>query len=440
MGIENTNITIPAETSDLGTKVKPKRKILRWIVLGLVCLLTWVLWPIYGFVSNQFEVARFPLGWQSLPADMPIDENIYNPSFSRAGQKATKLLAQRREAISAPSISAAIVIEGELVWASAIGWGDIKNKIPVTTKTTYRIGSTSKAVGITGLARLVSKGQIDLDRPIGTYATDLPNPAWENFTAKQLASHTAGLAAYEENNDWIGFYQSLALTTRYDDPQDALSVFDGADILFTPGDDFHYSGFDNILLSAVMQQASDQPYDDVMIGEVFSPLGLKVTGPDHLRSKDQPFAQSYQTKGEKFKLWREVDLSHKIAAGGYASTPSEIARLGAAWLDDDFMSPSVRETFWTPVKLSNGQVNEQNYALGFRRSNWTIPEVGEITFLNHGGVSKGAQCWLMIIPEHNMSVAISINRRTDDFFDFADIYVDLLAEFIPAIAAKEEGP
>ena len=46
----------------------------------------------------------------------------------------------------------------------------------------------------------------------------------------------------------------------------------------------------------------------------------------------------------------------------------------------------------------------------------------------------------MIIPEHNMSVAISINRRTDDFFDFADIYVDLLAEFIPAIAAKEEGP
>lgn len=44
----------------------------------------------------------------------------------------------------------------------------------------------------------------------------------------------------------------------------------------------------------------------------------------------------------------------------------------------------------------------------------------------------------MIIPEHNMSIAISTNRRTDTFFDFADVYVDLLEVFIPAAEQREK--
>ena len=85
--------------------------------------------------------------------------------------------------------------------------------------------------------------------------------------------------------------------------------------MFTPGDDFHYSGFDNILLSAVMQQASDQPFDDFMTGEVFSPLGLKVTGPDHLRSKDQPFAQSIKPKARSLSSGERSILVIKLRLG-----------------------------------------------------------------------------------------------------------------------------
>lgn len=394
--------------------------------------LIWVGWPLYGFVSNQFEVARLPLAWRTLPADMPRDQLVLNGAFEEAAASSMDILERRRAKINAPSLSAAIAIDGELVWAGAVGWGDVANKVPVTTQTAYRIGSTSKAVGITGLARLVSAGAIDLDTPISTYAEALPNETWGAFSARQLASHTAGLAAYEENNDWLGFYQSLALTTRFNTPKDALSVFDGADLLFEPGTDFHYSGFDNVLLSAVMQDAADQPFDDVMSRYVFEPLELNTTRPDHLRDADVLFARSYQAKGDRVKPWRRVDLSHKLAAGGYVSTPSELALLGAAWLDEDFIPSEVREDFWTPVRLSNGDINEQDYALGFRRKSWPIEGVGEVIHLNHGGVSKGAQCWLMIAPEHGIALAISTNRRTDNFFDFADVYVDLLAEFIPA--------
>jgi len=131
-------------------------------------------------------------------------------------------------------------------------------------------------------------------------------------------------------------------------------------------------------------------------------------------------------------------LSHKLAAGGYVSTPSDLALLGVAWLDDDFIQPDIREHFLAPVQLSNGEVNDNDYALGFRRKLWNIKGVGEVEHLNHGGVSKGVQYWFMIIPEHNMSIAISVNRRTDNFFDFADVYVDLLEVFIPTAEQAEK--
>lgn len=394
-------------------------------------LLIWILWPIYGFISNQFEIARLPFGWHALPENAHSDTNLYNPEYEGAGKSALKILEQRRAEISAPSLSAAISIKGELVWAGAVGWRDVKNNIPATPTTAYRIGSTSKAVSATGLARLVNKRVIDLDAPISTYVKKLPNKSWTHFTSRQLASHTAGLAGYEENNDWIGFYQSLALTTHYENPEKSLSVFNNADTLFKPGTGFHYSSFDTVLLSTVMQEAANQPFNSVMNEYVFAPLELKVTQPDHLRNAETEYAISYQANGNRIKPWRRVDLSHKLAAGGYVSTPSELALLGAAWLNPDFIPANIREDFWRPVTLSNGSINEQDYAVGFRRKSWPINGT-TVEHLNHGGVSKGAQCWLMIVPDHDISLAISTNRRTDDFFDFADVYVDLLEIFIPA--------
>lgn len=399
----------------------------------LIVLIIWLGWPIYGFVSNQFEKARLPFAWVELQENAPAKQELYDETYFAAGNTSLQLLADRRSKINAPSLSAAIAIDAKLVWAGAVGWQNVKADIAATPSTSYRIGSTSKAVTATGLARLVTSGNLDLDVPISTYSPDLPNALWADLTARQLASHTAGLPGYEENTDWIGFYKSLALTSHFNNPKDALSMFDGAELVYPPGTDFLYSSYGTILLSAVMQEASELPYLSLMNETVFSPLGLHTIEPDTARNNLEHRAVSYQTKGRQVKPWRSVDLSHKLAAGGFVASPSDLARLGAAWLDEDFIAPDVREDFWEPVRLTNGNVNIQDYAIGWRRKTRTIKGVGSLTHLNHGGISKGSQFWLMIVPEYGISVAIATNRRTDAFFDFADIYEDLLEEFIPII-------
>jgi serine beta-lactamase-like protein LACTB len=44
--------------------------------------------------------------------------------------------------INAPGMSAAVGIDGKLVWAGTAGWADIEQAIPVSTNTPFRVGST----------------------------------------------------------------------------------------------------------------------------------------------------------------------------------------------------------------------------------------------------------------------------------------------------------
>ncbi len=408
------------------------------ILAGVSALLLWFVWPLFGYVSNSYTFAQLPFGWTKLPDNAPQSQVLYDPRYTLNGDAALAAIANWRRKIGSPSISAAIAIDDQLVWAGSSGWQNVAMQAPATPRTRYRIGSTSKSVTATALARLVAAGKLDLDTPISTYMPNLPNKNWPGLTARQLASHTAGMPGYENNTDWQGMYESLVLRRHFDDPEQAVQMFDGTRMLFTPGADFFYSSYDVVLLSAVMQAVAGKPYLEMMADEVFTPLALTSIGPDEPVSINNAIATHYQRSKYGIKPWRKVDLSLKLAAGGFVATPSDVAVLGASWQNDDFIQAAVREDFWTPVRLKNGKVNRQDYALGWRRKNYKITDVGMVLNLNHGGISKGSQCWLIVMPDYNISIAISMNARTDAFFAFADLYEDVFREFLPA--PKADAP
>lgn len=125
--------------------------------------------------------------------------------------------------------------------------------------------------------------------------------------------------------------------------------------------------------------------------------------------------------------------SHRLAGGGFISTSSDLVKMGNAFLDDEFISEKTRNTFWTPQKLPDGSETPNGYSLGWRVLTRNIdPDVGEITFANHGGVSRGAQSWLMVIPEHNISIAVNINSNTKVFWDFGKVSMQILKPFLLA--------
>lgn len=68
------------------------------------------------------------------------------------------------------------------------------------------------------------------------------------------------------------------------------------------------------------------------------------------------------------------------------------------------------------------------YALGWRANQKEL-HGHETTIINHGGVSRGAQSWLMIISAYSMVVAVNINVNTDISWDFGVVSIQLAKLF-----------
>lgn len=416
----------------------------QWIrraaLLAAVALAGYLLSPVYGFYAHKGALPLPPTGWQPLPEDTPATHTHAATVTRESADAALARLAAHRDRIGAPAITAAVARGGEIVWTGAVGWADLKSHRPASADTAFRIGSTSKAVTATVFARLVDEKTLTPDTTVASLMTPLPNAAWSDITLRQLASHSAGLPHYKENTDLGGLYRSIALNRHYTDVRDAVSVFDSSDLLFEPGSDFSYSTLGTVLLGAALSDATDQTYRALVREHIARPLGLGSLAPAPRRgTADNGVATSYLVDGTRYRRWRPVDLSHRLPGGGFVATSSDLARLGSAWLDERYVSAPTRNEFWTHQALSDGTLNEQHYALGFRVSERDFDGVGTYLQANHGGVSRGAQSWLMIVPGLDLAVAININRKTERFGDFLEVDAALLRIFANDAAALKDA-
>jgi CubicO group peptidase (beta-lactamase class C family) len=357
----------------------------------------------------------------ALPAPpAPYTETLGDARWHDVAAAARTTLEDARLRHGLPSLSVAVAIKGEIVWAAANGWADLESRTPASLNTRYRIGSTSKAVTATVLARLVDQGTMSLDAPASTWARDLPNREWHALTPRQLASHTAGIVDYDQNRDLAGLFHSIRERKQFATVTEALSVFDGNELRFSPGSGFRYTTFDVVLLSALMEKAANTPFLELLDREVTRPLGATSLSADHQDRAVSDRATFYYRKDGILKPWAKVNHSYKWAGGGLIGSSSDLARIGSAWLDPAYIAPATREAFWTPQKLANGEVNEQSYAIGWRShpNKRLLGADRPVWNVHHGGVSKGAYSWLVIYPEHHLVVALNTNARPEEFDDF----------------------
>lgn len=403
--------------------------------------------PVYQFYAHRGKVPMPFWGYVDIPQDIPSRNEVHQAEYQQAAESALTLLKAHRQKINTPGISAAVAIDGEVVWAGTAGWADIADNRPLTPDSQFRIGSTSKALTATLFARMVQDEKLTLDTPLNQLTLGSRNPHWQNITPRQLASHTAGLPHYKENTEAVGLYRSIALNSSYRDVLDAVALFDDSDMLFSPGEDFSYSSYGTVLLSAVLQETGGKPYQTLMQETVLKPLTMVHTTPTtvsvHAEQEAANLATFYWREDEslpRVRPWRDVDLSHRLAGGGFISTPSDLVKLGSGFINNDFISEPVRAAFWTPQTLNNGDVNEQHYAIGWRVHDSDLGEgIGKVKIANHGGVSRGSQSWLMVIPQYRMAIAVNINSKTETFWDFGRISFPLARTFILSRTSKDQS-
>src|SRR5579885_2666904 len=131
----------------------------------------------------------------------------------------------------------AVVQDGKVILSKGYGLRDVKNQKPVTTKTIFAIGSSTKSFTVTSLAALADQGKLDWDRPVREYLPDfrmMDQFASERMTPRDLVTHRSGLPRHDlmwYSSPWTR--QDIFERLRYLEPsKDFRTTFQYQNLMF----------------------------------------------------------------------------------------------------------------------------------------------------------------------------------------------------------------
>ncbi len=320
-----------------------------------------------------------------------------------------------REDLGIPGISAAVGIDGMIVWSEGFGFSDLENRVPARATTLYRVGSVSKPITAAALVQLALNGSLDLDAPVQRYVPSFPRKA-HPITTRQLAGHLAGIRHYRGD-------ESVSEGQRhYDDVVDALGIFGEDPLLFTPGERYSYSSYGWNLISAVIQGAADEDFLAHMQANVFEPLGMYHTFADDPRVIIPGRTRFYAYSGGRTRNAPFVDNSYKWAGGGFIASVEDLVRFGSAHLASGFLPQQGLDLLFTSQLTNAGE--EIGYGIGWRvglfadllaeGSPMRGGALASLPIRYHGGSSVGGRAFLLLIPDERMVVALLVNYERFD--------------------------
>lgn len=292
-----------------------------------------------------------------------------------------------------PGLAAGLEKQGRSVLFEGFGYADLENKIPVDPEhSLFRAASISKPITSLGVMRMIDKGMLRLDAPVGDYLPSLPADK-AALTLRQLLSHTAGIRSYKGKE--FALNRNLSV-------EEGLELFIDDPLLYTPGTDYHYTSFDFVLIAAIMEQVSHKNFESLIRELVFRPLGMDTARSENPSNPDSDTVKFYSHAASGFKSAPEVDNRYKLAGGGFILTVADVLKLGQAVLDKALVADAIWEEFLSPVYV---QGNSTYYGLGWEVSR---DEDGR-EFVGHTGNSVGAHSLFRVYPEQEAIAAFLVN-------------------------------
>jgi serine beta-lactamase-like protein LACTB, mitochondrial len=316
-----------------------------------------------------------------------------------------------------PGMSVAVGVDGKLVWAEGFGLADLEQCVPVSPRTKFRIGSTSKSLTSAGAALLYDQKRLELDAPIQRYVPGFPDKG-HPISTRQLLGHLGGIRDYNAE-------ESKTLDRDvYRSVSESLKRFKDDPLAAVPGTKWIYSTYGYVLASAAIEGASGQDFLSFMHDKVFLPLGMQDTLADESAEIISDRARWYTVMSDgSYRNTPYEDLSYKWAGGGFLSTSVDLARFGSALLKPGFLAQNTLTMIFSRQKTSGGK--NTNYGLG-----WFIHDGGkdgtERQFEHSGGIA-GSSSWLVIYPDQG--VVIAWTQNSNDFRDWP--IANVAAPFFP---------
>lgn len=319
-------------------------------------------------------------------------DNGYHVKIKSAKKLAKKF--KRKKDI--PGMAISVSQKGQIIWSEGFGYSSKKPKIKVKPDTTiFRIASISKSITALSLAKLAEYKLVDLDSSIYKYVPDYPKKEYD-FTVRQLGGNLAGIRHYKDDNEYA-LNKKMSIT-------EGLSLFKNDSLLFQPGTKFNYTSFGYVLLSEIIQKASNKPFDTYVHDSIFKPLKMEHSMMDISDANIPNKTQFYRSAFLKKPILAEpVANEFKVGGGGFLSTSEDIIKFGNEIIYSKIISKDAIKEIITSQQLTSG--NKTGYGIGFS----TVSSIKGTPKYYHTGGGVGASTILMVYPEEELVITVLTN-------------------------------
>src|SRR5579871_2708015 len=301
-----------------------------------------------------------------------------------------------------PSLAAAVMRDGELIWEKAVGAADVEGATAATPDTQYRLGSITKTFTAAAIMQLRDAGKLDLEDTLDMHVEG----AAYKPSIRRLLSHASGLQRETHDDSW--------LTLRFAGHDELLETLDRAEMVLPAGARFHYSNLAFALLGIVIERVTGQAYMDYVRERFFEPLGLKRTSFE----PEQPAAKGYVSQPYADGVWQAVDVETGAwaSAGQLWGTVGDLCRWGAFLSDPDesILAKKSAEEMRTVQVIDEHERWLSGYGLGLQ-----LRRDGDRILAGHGGSMPGFIARLYYAPGDKVVVGVLTNESAAALPPFA---------------------
>lgn len=306
-----------------------------------------------------------------------------NPSAQPGGDREqritlfTRYLEPLRIQAGIPGLSAAITSSGRVIWEGGFGFADVEARVAAAPHTPYPIASITKTATSILLMQCVEEGRLNLDAPIRTYTTIVPDA---NATVRQvlaMASDAAAGSTYRYDGD-----RFLALTPVVEACTGAAyRIAVARQILDRIGMADSVPGHD-------LEADSASPAFDPATLTRYRAVLARIAKPYVVRDR-RPTLSEYPPKGIN-------------ASAGLVSTVRDLARYDGAIDAHVLIQSSTQLVAWTPFRLASGR--DAPYALG-----WFVQSTAAGRAVWHYGQWPTFSSLILKLPDRGMTLILLAN-------------------------------
>lgn len=342
---------------------------------------------------------------------------------------------------------AATLIEQPLLHSTSIGVvyrgeevirhrGDMETgkSNPPTDETLYEIGSLSKTLAGTLMARAVLERRLTLDDDVRRYLRgDYPNLQYHGdpIRIRHLLSHTSGLPNMlpERANTVLSDFTDQrtpgelnAIYARYG-KADFFRDLHAVEIQRAPGNEYAYSSTGTELTAHILETVYKSDYESLLRGffsDSAAMTGLRIRLGD---GESTRLAVGYHSDNPvPTTLMPQLPWG---ASGNVKATVPEMMKYLKFQLAG---GPVVTESHRALVKF------DSEFSIGYFWNIVSGDRLKGVYYAHHGGVPR-SQCYIYILPKYDLGIFVITNQSGDHTARAMETAVDTLVE---RIAAREK--